>query len=446
MSARTLRKSAWCTMRIPNQTLTEPPNRGTYILLSSSLFYLPKYTKVYKERGPRDETSLKQRMFMEVAEFYLKLFELPTAQKHVRLRLYIDDSLLEYRNGAWRPLLDRMAKCPYIQLVQFDAPCFYESKQGKTHRGLLGAMMRFHALFADPDIDIGRADPACVCLVDFDNVYAPEWWSKQFSFARGATSVLAFTGPAEMGMHGFVPRGEPVLPFLAAGMTTFKRGILDRAATWDAFETDFCHRHDSPLNVRIDATEFARYQELGAQSLGEPLYRDFGYGLDEIVLNTWATAAMRPRDIRVVRTFRPRVNPGFFILDRVIDAVRWNGERSSSAREMAAAYKEASVTALIRTLERRRDSCVSNPEGIDIIAAYARDARAVQDYLRPHLSRLSRMYIDGRIVHVLGDPNSFARESWIPVSAFLVRAPQGPITLDFLSRGSPKMSSVRTSA
>ena len=382
----------WCELTFP----PAPPAQARYtFLLSTSLFYFPKYTRAYRARGVFDETHEKQSSFVDALRYYAALFEIPWFKRHVLLRVYYDDSLLLYtaQDGTppWPGILAALGKNDSFQLVGFRCadPRFRETvslsgsgSEVEVHRGLLGTLMRFHAAFDFPENRIADT----VCLIDVDSLYTPAWWREHMDFLRAgdAKKILAFTGPFEVGLHGYLPpESAYIQPFVKGGFTSFKQ--LLPAAEW----TDFPNLWEGarPALRYLDALRTVEFGEKG--SAGERLYEDFGYGVDEAVLNALLLDKSRAMGLREVTLCRPasQAIPNF--MAKLAAAFRWNGARSVPFRQLCAAMGDVDPDKLVAAVTGAR------------INGFADLETSVVSQLRPHAALMERMQMDARLIHVI---------------------------------------------
>ena len=375
----------WCEFRFP-------ANAGASVdlLLSTSLFYMPGYTKVSLAYGVRDLTHERQASFISVLEAYEEAFRTAAwLRERVALRVYHDDSLDAYvapdGSRPYPALLRRLAACPGIQLVWFRvADPRFRSADGAFHVGVFGAFVRFHALI-EGVVPTAKA----VCLIDMDSFYTPAFFERLLTFACAGAGALAFTGPLEITHHAWVaPEDAATAKPNAKGCFTAFRSRFPTPA-WDDFASaglDALVPHMRYLDAMLLAI-------FGPSSSAERLYEEFAYGADELILNAWLRLHGTP--VQEVRLVRSGVG---YVFHKLAAYLRWNGERSVAARALAAALKHPSVDALVKTVER-------DAPGVTTLAALKR----YFDGWRPHAPLLAQLQIDGRILAVVADERLDAR-------------------------------------
>jgi len=369
---------SWCAFRFPAHA-TAPVD----LLLCTSLFYMPGYTKVSLKDGVRDLTHERHAAFARVLEAYERAFTtVAWMRARVALRIYHDDSLDAYvapdGKAPYPAILRRLAKCPSIQLVSFRvADPRFRSADGAFHVGTFGAFVRLHALTE------GGADAAgAVALVDADSFYTPAFYKRCFAAPLGFT---AFTGPLEITHHAWVPPEAPALPNAKAGFTLLKGARLP-AATW----SDFATAGMDAVLPRMRYLDAMRLAVFGPTSSAERLYEEFAYGADELILNAWIQRSGLP--VAEARLVRPGPGGVEYFFHKLVAYLRWNGARSVAATELARALGQPSVDALVATVER-------DAPGVTTLAAL----RAYLAPWRPHVPLLRQLQIDGRIVAVVAD-------------------------------------------
>ena len=416
----------WCELKFP----TKPPKQKQYkMLLSTSLFYFPNYTKAYRREGIKDETHSKQQSFLQVLRYYWSLFELDWFRRNVLLRIYYDESLLLYEtvNGSkpWYDLLRSLSDHDNFQLVRFKCkdPHFREQHGGHDlHRGLLGTFIRFHAIF---DFEVNRI-AKCVCLIDMDSLYTKAWWTQHIEFLSNTREhILSFTGPFEMNIHGYLPpESTYVQPFMKACFTSFK--LLLPQKRWIEFP-EFWRRFLPTIRF-LDAYRYLQYKEKSSQ---ERLFQDFGYGFDEAVLNAMLYDRSEVMGIQTVTLHRTNGMQISTFIIKLLLGFEWNGQRSVTMQCLSRDMGFESVAQLIAYVEGAQ----SRMKTMDHLEKFIKS-------FRPHLPIMASLQIDARILHLI---KTFSNDGKSKDSKdFLVGPSESRHILNDLAVWKPRISS-RTS-
>ena len=375
----------WCELRFPSK----PPKHKRYkMLLSTSLFYFPKYTKAYRVGGVKDETHAKQRSFLQAVQFYLSLFDLDWFRRNVMLRIYYDSSLFIYEteNGTkpWLEVLQMLNEHGSFQLVRFectDRRFREQTGEHDLHRGLFGAFVRFHAMF---DFESNRI-AKCICLVDIDSLYTKAWWEQHIEFLADARhNILSFTGPFEMNIHGYLPpESTYVQPFMKGGFTSFKK--LLPSNLWTEFPKYWTSFH-STLRY-LDAYRYLQYKENASQ---ERLFQDFGYGFDEAVLNDMLLDHSSYMGLKVVTLHRTNGTQISTFVVKLTQSFEWNGQRSVAMQQLCREMGFKSVGQLLAYVS----SMQTRLKSMEHLESFIKS-------LRPYVATMSELQIDARIIHLI---------------------------------------------
>jgi hypothetical protein len=406
----------WCQ-------LTWPRSKGTLraaplVLLATSLFYFPNYTKTYTGNRVVDETHTKQGAFLAALRHYADLFDgVAWMRSNVRLRVYHDDSLLAYRDAAGRAVWaeelaagGRLGGHPSFEWVRFRfaRPHFREHLGpvlGDGHRGLLGTITRFHALH---DFEQNRG-AGCVCLIDADGLYTRRWWDAHLAFLeRARGKVMAVVGPFETPLYGHLvdaPAPGEYRPMLHAGMLTLAGDALLPSAQW----RDLSRAIDTPAEraylALLDAMRCSLYGS--EQVANDRLFSDFAYGFDEALLNriVLPPAALARLGLVEINTLRGVAPAARFFADKLMRFLRWNGERSVALRQLACAMRLSDAP----TIEGARlllERCAAALDGAAMLRLrdWGEFERRVLAPLRPHLALLEQLQLDHRLLQVFHTP------------------------------------------
>ena len=401
-------------------------NKKEYrFMLSTSMFFFPGYSKVYKDFGVKDETDKKQLLFMNVIHDYVKKFDRDQWYKdNVLVRIYLDGSLEAYESPdgtrPWTSVLADISNHENFQLVSYACadPSFRESahtleRVGKSkaalswHRGLLGTMMRFHAAFDFPENRIAK----CVCLVDIDSVYTDKWWKLQEDFLTDQTArIMALTGPMEIGLHGYVFTDSLALteseniPLFCKGGLTSVRSLLDPVA-WNEFPERWrTMRRDLRS---IDMLRFI-FEEPPVR-----LMEDFAYGFDERVLNE---IFLKGREIKRIGTFR--VNAAANFASMLLRTFKWNG-KSVAMRELAVASGFEDIDAMIAFVESFVPVAAPGADRRPPSPSMDELESVILSRFRPHVKIMFELQIDRRMLHAIQLPRGGIDDSFVNTWDFL---------------------------
>ena len=143
---------------------TEPDMK--YHLLSACLFLKEKYIRT--THGSVNDVSIKkQELFSKCLEQNAKEYDNGVWGKHVRLRIYFDESI--HKSKLLNASFEKYVHHPFFQWVRYDIPSMKESTNPTFHIGLIGTIVRFHPLF------IRSSNITAVSIIDLDNKYKDKW-------------------------------------------------------------------------------------------------------------------------------------------------------------------------------------------------------------------------------------------------------------------------------
>lgn len=400
-------------------------------MLSCVAFFFPTYTKKYV-RGSVDVTGERQSQMQRSIKMYMDMYqELEWFRRGVIIRFYYDDSLFLYVNEVgvkpWIDIISKMKTHPLFQMVHYDCKIPYmretfmiRDEDGNLnkhdlHRGLLGTMIRFHALMDSEN----SLDVSCVCLIDIDTLYTAEWWKEHLRFIDSdndpkeykiPSDVLAFTSLTEFVLHGYVyPESwKKCLPFVKGGLTSVRRRMP--IEIWDSMLNRI--ELARPLLRYMDALRLILY---GPDSNTERSYEDFGYGFDEAILNMIMTEYFDSKDIHVVSMRRESKGIIDSTMLKLNKFMQWAGSRSIPVLELSdRMFPVKQIGGWRKTKGERHIIKKTNMQtsNVNPVCNWLHDIhdqiKSIQDLetmvfskLRPHMDLLERMQIDGRLLSLI---------------------------------------------
>jgi hypothetical protein len=392
-SATRTTKKPWCRL----EPVTSLAFHGTY-LMSTSMFYLPNYTKS-NVAGSQDVTHHKQQAFLHGVQHWERLLESSSFfRRELGVRLYYDDSIFKYvteKGGKpWPAVIDRLSKNTSFQLVKYSCQLPQLCRENDMHRGLFGTFIRIHAACRVPGgfftADSTNNRPRLVAVIDLDNVYSAEWFRRHIEFLRDPKgSVMGFTGVFELNLHAYLPAadypgGLNCPPNLKFGMTSFKRPLP--AACWNSFPEKFTEL--LPAMRYLDAVRQQLFRE---KADGERFFEDFGYGFDEYILNRFVHEKVVPSDIKIINIHRYQDASISSFMDKLLRYLAWNGERSVAMRQLARDMHLPGVSSVMDLIKARQTD----------VKTFAQLETFLSHVLRPHIQVLSRLQIDARVLHLV---------------------------------------------
>jgi hypothetical protein len=370
---------------------------------------------VYHGNNVRDETHAKQLAFYRVVQYYDALFKKSKWHaENVTLRIYIDDSLYEYepnnkQQPKWRDVIEQYRTHPNFDWVRFECPDpRFREADGKHHRGLLGTLIRAHAMY---DFEENK-DYACVCCIDIDSVYTKKWWDAHIEFekdAKGkgkgkgkaqAKKVMAVVGDFEMPMYCHLDNPPSnYVPVMHSGLTSIAYARLP-AKGW--LEMPRLIEESRSTMRYLDALRYILYGDESART--QRFHEDFAYGFDETLLNL----AILPPDtvrelggLREIHVDRNMTKQQRFFKDKLIAFLKWNGARSVPMQELSQRMTQSpDVESFIERLRRFYE--------INDATWEAFEARVIAP-LRKHRDVLGQLQIDQRLLHLVDTFSAVAR-------------------------------------
>jgi hypothetical protein len=413
-------KGEWCSLDFHARTGGDEGARPRRILLSSSLFYFPQYTKRFAGNHVVDQSRRRQETFLEVIAYYERVFhDHAWFRDNVTLRLYYDDSLMMYNAAKhghparkpWPDVIRRHRADPRsnFQWVRFECgderfrEAFAASPTNqhafRGHRGLLGSIMRFHALYDVPENEGFET----VCLIDMDAVYTFDWWVEHVKFTAAAKEssapkVMAIVGMFEIPLFGYIesPHENPAHDhaLLHAGITSISNARLPREE-WRTMPARIDRLR--PYCRYLDSLRCMLYDDESGKA--ERLYDDFAYGFDEALLNRVVFAphivALKLKEVSVVRDVQKTMR---FFTTKLLSFLAWNGARSVSMRRLAAASGYGGDDAGVVELLAHVTSLAAGT-----FVTWDAFIDGVIKPLAPHLPILRELQIDHRVLRVFDD-------------------------------------------
>lgn len=363
-------------------------NTSGKLLLSTSLFFFPKYSKIFNNKFV-DESNNRQHSFMNVIAYYEKIFkDHKWFRDNVILRIYYDNSLLMWNDGEWNNIISKASK--NIEWVKFQCmdSKFHEwfpetttSKAFMGHRGLIGTLIRYHALYDFPE----NKNFNSICLIDVDTVYTFDWWKLQTKLAiSGKQCMAAIAGLFETPIFGTILTEDSNMQKRMAHAGLFSLiGTRFDADDWLNYPRMFKDTH-----LYAQALDYMRCALFPDTCRQERLYIDFAYGYDELLLNYMIIPKYAGKvEYNVVDTARdPRRTMKFFI-SRFLMYLKWNGSRSVVLTQLGGLMK-TDVVEFVEKLSQTQYDTWSD--------VYT---KVIMPF-KPHIEKLRQLEIDHRLVHI----------------------------------------------
>jgi len=279
-----------------------------YAILCYSLFYNPNYLRHYHGRPTVNIAKKRQLRFLYALTTNIENADMGFIPAHWKFRIFYDDSLLKFEHKGkkpWQLFFQKYKRHPKVQLVKYDCPGF-RTETG-FHIGLFGTIMRLKPLFEkDPLVKM-------IVLCDADEVITRTYLDNIKGFEASDAGFNSICTPYSVNAY---MREKKYDCYLHVGMLASKTKFDPEMWDFIMFQLKNCqHKSFSQLLKRLQE----RWQELNPD---KPIrsYRDFEYGMDEIIVNYYITKLLKKQNVKMRRVwYRPLVNPFFRTLSMYLD-------------------------------------------------------------------------------------------------------------------------------
>lgn len=333
MSQVNTRPSSWCEV---GQVSTTPCR----ILMTTCVIHKERVTNANK--------------IAVVLRAYERLLE---NHDDIRMRVYYDYSIQDAKE-VYEPLFKHLKQNKQFEFVKFQCTSGYLlNNDGINSKGFVANIVRLHALCEGQ-----RGGATCVCPVDvlvmtknsdpndpyYDvhldcTIRTNEWIETVRTFAKtGKEDVLHFYNVAGLESYTYDDGSVEASQLMRPCMIVVRKSIP--LSSWNGLLSTHMYKQMVPILRRFDAY---RTIQMGPKSFGESLFEDFGWGIDTFMMSYLGITKM---STYVIAVSYP--NGKDRVVDRVINALRWSGDRSSAVQSLCEKQGAKNVHALIKTINK----------------------------------------------------------------------------------------------
>lgn len=280
----------------------ERPN-GKYTLVSFSIFYSPNYMRHFYKGEAKNITVRRQLQFLYNLTLNITNLDNGFIPKDWYYRIYYDRSLFTFfHNGKkpWEEFFHAYKNHPRVQLVEFKCPDFMVDQD--HHINLFGTITRLRPIFeVDDDLEL-------IIVFDADNFITRDYVEEIERFKKSSYDYNTFCSRFELSFYKH-ERAEDC--YLRTGMISTK--VKLKPYMWDFILYQvkiFSDENFTKILENLQKSWEALNPEKKIKS-----YKDFEYGMDEIILNHYVRKMFSMGDykLRKVR-YRPFTSALFSML------------------------------------------------------------------------------------------------------------------------------------
>jgi len=330
-------KKYYCTF---NKEYKEPNNK--YNIFSYSLFYISKYIHFYK-----DFSSEQQKKFLYNLTLNIQNLERGFFGNNWYIRIFYDKNLFKFKIGnkkPWYEFITKYKNCERVQFIEFKCQQFENKFVKESHLNLFGTFPRLYPIFEQNDL------LETVVLLDADNMITKDFFNEILEFKKTKYEYNSFCSNYE-----FIYYNKSLESILVNGFSGLTEGYKSNQGKYDSknnkgIDNDNyylkCGMISFNVKIPIEIWNYILYQlktfddikfaylidklyDYHRQLMPEKKiksYKDFEYGMDEIVLNYYIKKYMDTHNYKLrMVPYKPLVLP---LINTITTYLKYN---SSSA-------------------------------------------------------------------------------------------------------------------
>jgi hypothetical protein len=258
-----------------------------YIIVSYSLFYIPQYLRHYYKKESEDISVKRQFEFATNLSQNINNIETGFLPKNWYIRIHYDDSIFQFKRKGkyiWKTFYQQYKRHPRVQWVKFNCPDFKTGN--KFHKNLFGTLPRLYPLFKN------EKNVKMVLLCDADNILTKGFVDEVCAFEKDENvGILKFCSRFEI---SFYQQNSWNQCFLRMG--TFASKIKFPLVYWDFILHQAKTFQDKTFQKLLDNLQ----RQWSNVFPDKPIrsYKEFEYGMDEIILNHYIVPLFEKRKIK----------------------------------------------------------------------------------------------------------------------------------------------------
>lgn len=273
-----------------------------YNLFSFSVFYMSKYIRHYKNYS-KDISIQRQKEFLYNLTLNIQNLEQGFFGDNWYIRIYYDKSLFKFKVGKrlpWSEFINKYKNHKKIQFVEFVCSKFLNSNIKDIHINLFGTLTRLYPIFEE------NSNTKTIVIFDADNIITKDYFDEICLFEKSKYDYNSFCSNYEYSYYKNNNSNNIDNCYLRCGMISTK--VKLPYSLWNYILHQIKYFNNSNFSKLINKLFHFHTNLMPEKHI--KTYKDFEYGMDEIVLNYYFKKFMNEHKykLRVVR-YKPMIIP-----------------------------------------------------------------------------------------------------------------------------------------
>jgi len=291
----------------------EEPNKK-YNIFSFSLFYIKKYLRFYLKKDV-DISIKRQNQFMYNLTLNIQNLDKNFFGNDWYIRIFYDKSLFKFKIGEripWLEFINYHKKNKKIQFVRFNCSDFKNKNNKEIHINLFGTLPRIYPIFEENNL------LETIVIFDADNFITNDFFKEILLFKKTDYDYIAFCSKYSNSYYKYEDIINNDNCYFNFSMISFKKKLPHNL--WNNILHELKYFEDKEFYKLIDKLN-SNYRLL-MKDKEYIKYKDFGYGIDEIILNYYIKNYLNNNNYKLKKIrFRPNI---ISILTMIITYMTYN--------------------------------------------------------------------------------------------------------------------------
>ena len=300
----------------------EPEHK--YNIFSFSIFYMAKYIRFYKDYS-KDISTQRQKQFLYNLTLNIQNLERNFFGNNWYIRIFYDKSLFKFKIGSRKPWLEFITKYKnnhHVQFVEFKCNQFENKFIKESHINLFGTFARLYPIFEPNDL------LETIVVFDADNIITKDYFNEILEFKKTKYDYNSFCSNYEFSYYKNNNALDNDNCYLRCGMVAFNIKIPNEI--WNYILYQLKTFDDVKFAYLIDKLYDYHRQIMPEKKIKS--YKDFEYGMDEIVLNYYIKKNMEKNNYKLrVVPYKPLVLP---LINTIIAYMKYNSSNEVKQQDI----------------------------------------------------------------------------------------------------------------
>ena len=289
-----------------------------YNVFSFSVFYMAKYIRFYKNYS-KDITEKRQSEFLYNLTLNIQNLEQGFFGDNWYIRIFYDKSLFNFKIGKripWMEFMMKHKKNKFLQFVQFRCEHFVNKYVHSAHINLFGTLSRLYPIFEKNDL------LETIVVFDADNIITSDYFDEIVKFKKSKYDYNSFGSKYEFSYYKDDNAINKDNCYIRCGMLAVNKKLPENLWNYILYQLKtFEDKEFADLVNKLFEYHTTLMPEKKIKT-----YKQFEYGMDEIVLNYYVKKFFNDANykMRVVR-YRPMI---MAIINCIIIYLKYNHDNN----------------------------------------------------------------------------------------------------------------------